>query len=58
MLQIRNRYNRQGEIIEPGSYQAQHAAALEEFLSEMYAEMTEKGQKQEISTGNLSSVTG
>ena len=47
MLQIRNRYNREGELIEPETYKAQHVAALEDFLAEVYAGTAECEQKQE-----------
>lgn len=37
MLQIRNRYNYKGELIDIDSYQSQHTSLLEDFLTEMYA---------------------
>lgn len=36
MLQINNRYNTKGELIDPDTYELQHFAALEEFLEEIY----------------------
>ena len=36
MLKIRNRTNQNGEMIEPNSRLPQNAAALEQFLTEVY----------------------
>ena len=36
MLKIRNRTNQNGEMIEPNSCLPQNAAALEQFLTEVY----------------------
>ena len=41
MLQIRNRYNRDGELINPKTYVPQHIVALETFLAEMYSDCAE-----------------
>ncbi len=37
MLKIRNRTNQNGEMIEPNSRLPQNAAALEQFLTEVYS---------------------
>lgn len=47
MLQINNRYNTKGELIDPDTYELQHFAALEEFLKEIYYSENEFKHKTE-----------